>query len=301
MAAGRRYGAVTRSTRNLVRCVCLHCYDSLVTSRALSFPANKSPIDVHLLKPAAKTSTRLHTEILENVSREIRTIALYQSESTINDLDIFLHSLEVFPKLRTIKLTLHRDLKMYQPRSQRLYDLDNIMAPVLSKSIEDHEQDTATVLQYLSIMKKINDRGRMSLVSRDSGENHHSTPHDYYGLCHTEIVQRSSDRLWTPVWTWEDYLSRFESQQYHSVNALDVEQCRSLFEELSKARYPISLELEPLDSSRVAFFAPLIDQSTLHQLYDGSDDVGNILNGYFQTAVDSSLTPPVTDAEQRAR
>ena len=251
-------------------------------------------------KTRRKTSKRLLAEILDNVSRELRTIALYQSESTINNLDIFSDSLAVFPKLRTIKHTLHRDLKMYQSRTQRLYGLDNITAPILSRSVNDYEHDTASVLQYLSIMKKINDRGRMSLVSSDSGENYHSTPHDYYGLCHTEIVHRSSDSLWTPVWTWEDYLSSVESRQDHSVNTLDIEQCRSLFEELTKARYPVSLELEPLNDSRGAFFAPLMDQSTLHRRYDGSDDVGNILNGYFQTAVDSRLTTPVPDVEQRA-
>lgn len=301
MAAGRRYSARYMVYKEC-RSVCLPPLLRLASHlESLGLSCQQEPNRRSSPETRRKTSTRLHTEILENVSREIRSIALYQSESTINNLGIFLHSLAVFPKLRTVKLTLHRDLKMYQPRSQRLYGLDNITAPILSKSIEDYEQDTATVLQYLSIMKKINDRGKMSLVSSDSGENYHSTPHDYHGLCHTEIVQRSSDRLWTPVWTWEDYLSSVESQQDHPVNTLDVEQCRSLFEELSKARYPVSLELEPLDSPRGAFCAPLIDQSTLHRRYDGSDDVGNILNGYFQTAVDSSLTPPVIDAEQRAR
>ena len=247
-----------------------------------------------------QTSTRLLTEILENVSREIKTLALYRSESTINNLDIFLHSLAVFPKLRTIKLTLHSDLHMYQPYTQRLYGLDNVTDPILSKSVEDYEHDTVSALQYLSTLKKINDRGRMSLVSSDSGEDHCSTPEDYYGLCHTEILHKSSDRLWTPVWTWEDYLSGVESRQDHSVNALDIEKCRSLFKELSKARYPVSLELEPLYDSRGAFFAPLMDQSTMRRRYDGSDDVGNILNGYFQTAVEDIPTPPVSDAEQRA-
>ena len=100
-------------------------------------------------------SNRLLTETLENVTREIRTIALYQSVSTINNLDIFLHSLEVFPKLRTIKLTLHSDLQMYQPRTQRLYGLDNVTDPILSNAIEDHEHDTTSVLQYLSTLQKL--------------------------------------------------------------------------------------------------------------------------------------------------
>ena len=246
-----------------------------------------------------QTSTRLLTEILRNVSREIRTIALYRSESTINNLDIFLHSLAVFPNLRTIKLTLYSDLHMYQPRTQRLYGLDNITDPMLSNAIKQDEHDTISVLQYLSTLKKINDRGRMSLVSSDSGEDYCSTPQDYFGLCHTEILHKSSDRLWTPAWTWEDYLSGVESRRHHSVNTLDIEKCRSLFEELSKARYPVALELEPLYDSRGAFFAPLLDQSTMHRRYDGSDDVGNILNGYLQTAVDDRPTPQVVDAEQR--
>ena len=247
-----------------------------------------------------QTSKKLLTEILENVSGDIRTLGLYRSESTINNLDMFLHSLAVFPKLRTIKLTLHSDLHMYQPRTQRLYGLDNITDPILSNAIEDPEHDTTCVLQYLSILKKIHDRGRMSLISSDSGEDHCSTPQDYYGLCHTEILHKSSDRLWTPVWTWEDYLSNVESQQHHSVNTLDIEQCRSLFEELSKARYPVSLQLEPLYDSRGAFFAPYMDQSTMRRRYDGSDDVGNIINGYFQTAVDDRSILPVSQAEQRA-
>ena len=97
-------------------------------------------------------STRLLTEILENVSREIRTIGLYQSESTINNLDNFLHSLEVFPNLRTIKLTLHRDLHMYQPRTQRVYGLDSVADPILSNATEDYEHDTTSVPQYLSTL-----------------------------------------------------------------------------------------------------------------------------------------------------
>ena len=140
----------------------------------------------------------------------------------------------------------------------------------------------------------------MSLVSTDSGEDHCSTPQDYYGLCHTEIMHKSRDRLWTLVWTWGDYLSSVESRQDHSVNTLDIKQCRSLFEELSKAQYPVSLKLKPLNDSRGAFFAPLMDQSTMRRRYDGSDDVGNIVNGYFQTAVDDRSTTPVTEAELRA-
>ncbi|KAM0799786.1 hypothetical protein BDR22DRAFT_822165 [Usnea florida] len=186
------------------------------------------------------------------------------------------------------------------PRTQRLYGLENVTDPILSNAIEDHEHDTTSVLQYLSTLKKINDRGRMSLVSSDTGEDHCSTPQDYYGLCHTEMLHKFGDRLWTPVWTWEDYLNSVESRQDRSVNTLDIKKCRSPFEELSKAQYPVSLELKPLNDSHGAFFALLMDQSTMRRRYDGSDDVGDIVNEYFQTAIDDRSTPPVTEAELRA-
>ncbi|KAL9136702.1 MAG: hypothetical protein Q9175_002101 [Cornicularia normoerica] len=230
-----------------------------------------------------ETSAKLLTEILDNVSRGLTSLALYQSESTISNLDIFLQSLTVFPKLRTIKLSLHRDLEMYQRDTQPMYGFDSIIAPILSSSTKEYEHDTASVLEYLSIIKKISDRGRFSLVSSDCGEDYHSTPRDYYGLCHTELVHGPSVGFWTPVWTWNDCLNGVDGQNNPSVDTPDIGKCRALFEELTKARVLVSLELEPLNASRGAFFAGPWDRSVPHRCYDGSDDVGNILNGYPQS------------------
>ena len=201
-----------------------------------------------------EASAKLLVDILNNVSRGLTTLALYDSESTIENLDSFLQSLAIFPKLRTIKLSLHHDLEMYQRGSLSMYGFH---ATILSSAKKHYEYDTA--LQYLSTIKKINDRGRFSLVSSDCGETFHSKLRDYYGLCHTQLVHGS--RLWTPVWTWSDRLNWVEGHRnYLDVEIVDIERCRALFEELTKARIPISVELEPPWLGYGAFFAGLWDE-----------------------------------------
>lgn len=120
--------------------------------------------------------------MLENFNRRLTTLALYNSESTIDDLNSFLQPLAIFPQLETIKTPLHRDLYIYQKYSYSLYDFDFIISPILSSPNGNYEHDTASVLQYLSVIKNINDRGRFSLVPSDDGENDHSMPCEYYGL-----------------------------------------------------------------------------------------------------------------------
>lgn len=192
---------------------------------------------------------------------------MYESESTIENLDSFLQSLATFPKLRTIKLSLHHDLQMYEKDSQFKYGFDLIIDPIWSGKSKEYEHDTASVLQYLSTIKKINDRGRFSLVSSDCGETYHSTPRDYYGLCHTELVHGSG--LWTPVWTWNDRLSWVQSV-VSGAEVVDIEQCRMLFEELRKARIPVSVELEPVNVTFGAFFASCWDDKIPRRHYDNA-------------------------------
>ena len=203
-----------------------------------------------------KASAELVIQIVNNVSRELTSLALYDTASTIDNLDSFTQSLTVFPKLRTIRLSLHRDLFIYQKMSHSLYDFDAIVNPILSCTTKDYEHDTASVLQYLSIIKKISDRGRFTLVSLDNGEEYHYLPSEFYGLCQAGLVPGPLDNLWTPVWTWNDRLHWVEDHDYDPlVETVDIEACRALFGGLIEARVPVSVELEPLSGSSGAIFA----------------------------------------------
>ena len=186
-----------------------------------------------------KASTMLLAGILNNVSGSLTTLALNHSQSTIEDLGSFLQSLEVFPKLRTVQLSLHRDLDVFQKVSERSRGLH------VSGLLRDYDRDTPTALQYLSTVKKIHDRGVFSLVSSDCGESFHSIPSEYYGLCHTNLVHGPRNDLWTPVWTWNDRI-HWVGGHHPSVEMVDIGKCRALFDELTKARIPVSVELEPL-------------------------------------------------------
>lgn len=146
-----------------------------------------------------------------------------------------------------------------------MYDFDLIINPILSSPNRDYEHDTASVLQYLSIIKNINDRGIFSFVSSDNGEKYHSVPREYYGLCQTELILGPRDDLWAPVWTWNDRLSWIEFHQHDSsVEVVDIEKCRSLFEQLNRARIPVSIELEPPKNSSGALFAGPWDEGISH-------------------------------------
>lgn len=235
-----------------------------------------------------EASAKLLAEIQDNVSRGLTTLALYESESTIGNLDSFLQSLEIFPKLRAIKLSLHRDLQMYEKDSQSRYGFDRVISPISSGLTKEYEHDTASVLQYLSTIKKINDRGRFSLVSSDCGETYHSTPRDYYGLCHTELVHGPT--LWTPVWTWNDRLNWVRSQKNARVEVVDTGRCRALFEELTKARIPVSVELEPVNVHFGAFFASCWDEDVSHRHYDNA---GIPFTGHFQAPPGSATIAPM--------
>lgn len=252
----------------------LHVADHL---QSLEITCQQEPT----LDPSPETrrqaSAKLLAEILDNVNRGLTTLALYDSESTIENLDNFLQPLAIFPRLETIKISLHRDLYIYQKDSQPLYDFDLIINPILSSPNRDYEHDTASVLQYLSVIKSINDRGIFSLVSSDNGENYHSVPREYYGLCQTELILGPRDDLWAPVWTWNDRLSWVEFHQHDSsVEVVDIEKCRSLFEQLNRARIPVSIELEPPKNSSGALFAGPWDEGISHLRYDNA---GNVLNG----------------------
>ena len=245
-----------------------------------------------------EASAKLLADILNNVSRGLTTLALYDSESTIENLDSFLQSLAIFPKLRTIKLSLHRDLEMYQRDSLSKFGFDLVIAPILSSTTKHYEYDTASVLQYLSTIKKINDRGRFLLMSSDCGASYHSTLRDYYGLCHTQLVHGS--RLWTPVWTWNDRLNWVEGHRNNpDVDIVDIGRCRALFEELTKARIPISVELEPPVLGYGAFFAGPWDEGVSRRLCGGSYDAGHVSKGYLQLLPGNEAITAVTRALER--
>ena len=195
-----------------------------------------------------KASAMLLAEILNNVSESLTTLALNHSQSTIENLDSFLQSLEVFPKLRTVQISLHRDLDVFQRVSERIHGLH------MCGLLKDYERDPPTALQYLSTVKKIHDRGVFSLVSSDYGESFHAMPRDYYGLCHTQLVYGPRNDLWTPVWTWNDRMHWVQGH-HPLVEMVDIGKCRALFDELTKARMPVSVELEPLAVPFGAYFA----------------------------------------------
>ncbi|CAF9941534.1 MAG: hypothetical protein ALECFALPRED_009176 [Alectoria fallacina] len=244
-----------------------------------------------------KVSAKLLAEILDNVSRGLTTLALYYSESTIDNIESFLQPLSVFPNLRTIKLSLHRDLLMYERDSQFRYGFNSIIAPILFSPTRYYEHDTASVLQYLSTIKKINDRGRFSLVSSDCGEDYHSTLRDYYGLCHTELIHGPRDDIWTPVWTWNDRLDWIKGDPNHpAVEVLEVGKCRALFKELTKSRIPVSVVLEPLTVPFGAFFASPWDEGVSHGRHGGSENAGTVLNGCSQSlSGNGAMTPSTRD------
>ena len=246
-----------------------------------------------------KASAKLLKGILDNVSRRITTLALYDSESTIENLDSFLQSLAIFPKLRTIKLSLHRDLLMYQRNSQPTYGFDSVIHPILSSLTKEYEHDTASVIQYLSTIKRINDRGRFSLVSSDCGEAYHSTPREYYGLCHTKLVHGPRNDLWTPVWTWNDRLHWVEGHQDHpSVEVVDIGKCRALFEELIKACIPVSVELEPLVVPFGAFFAGPWEAGISYQRYS---DEGDVVNAHYPFLPGNGAFDPIDFTEHHPK
>ena len=209
--------------------------------RTLSITCRQQPLSRLAPETRRQASAKLLADILNIISRGLTTLALYESASTICNLEHFVQSLAVFPKLRTIKLSLHHDLLMYQENSRIRHNL---------------EHDTASAFQYLSIIKKISDKGRVYLISSDSGEEHHHLPHEFYGLSQSELVLGPRDDLWTPVWTWNDRLNWVECHESNSsVRVIDIAKCRTLFEELRKARIHVSIELEPLRASTGGIFA----------------------------------------------
>lgn len=69
---------------------------------------------------------------------------------------------------------------------------------------------------------------------------------------------------------WVDF-----HQDNPSVETVDIEKCRSLFEQLNRARIPVSFELEPPKASSGALFAGPWDEQISHL---HCDDGGNVLN-----------------------
>ena len=251
-----RYGRPERYRSNRMRVAmlpkCLSMAEHLqiltISCQPDSRP-NRSP------ETRRESSAIILTGILSNVSKELTTLALYNTASTIDNLDRFMQALTVFPRLRTIKLSLHGDLLAYGKHFHRFYDLDGILGPILS-SPKDYEHDTASVLQYLSVIKKIHERGRFSVVPTDKASGRRYLPCDFYGLSQEELVHGPRDHLWTPVWTWNDRLQWVTDQRSSlRVEKVDTGKCRALFEELIKAHMCVSVELEPIHVLNGAIFA----------------------------------------------
>ncbi|CAF9929189.1 hypothetical protein IMSHALPRED_007844 [Imshaugia aleurites] len=238
-------------------------------------------------------SARLLIEMFAHVGRGLTTLGLYDSVSTIENLDSFLQSLPFLPKLRTIKISVHRDLRMYQKDYHSSF-YRHVIAPILSSPTGDYEHDTSSVLQYLSTIKDICDRGRFSLVSSDCGENYPSRPRKYYGLCHTNLVHGPRNDLWTPVWIWNDRLDLVHGghEDHPFIDIIDIEKCRALFEELLKARIPVALQIEPLTIPFGALFAGLWDEGVSHQCFGEHDCAGDVVNGLLHLP-DTGVTGPV--------
>ena len=192
-----------------------------------------------------KASANLLAGILSIRSQELTTLALYDSVSNIDNLGRFMQSLTVFPKLRTIKLSLHRDLFLYQTELHYLHNISSIIYPILSYPTK-YKDDTASVLQYLSIIKKIKEGGRFSVVPIDKDCGWPYNPREFYGLCYDEVLYGLGNNLWAPVWLWNDRLHWVIDPKYpREVEVVDIGKCRALFKELNRARIGVSLELGP--------------------------------------------------------
>ena len=194
-------------------------------------------------KGRRRASANLFKEIFNIVSRRLTTLVLNGSWSTIDNLDTFLQSLAVFPRLRTIKLSLHQDLSFCSIANSLTTD-------------DSHEHDTLPVLQYLSIIKRIISSKRYSIVSNDGGDKYKSFPRDYYGISRKELVPGPRSDLWAPVWTWNDRMHWVKTHRDSPLlETVDIKRCRALFEELIKARIPVSVALEPAKRSTGALFS----------------------------------------------
>ena len=257
---------------------------SLTISCQPDWRPNRSP------KTRRKSSAILLTGILSNVSKELTTLALYNTASTIDNLDRFVQSLTVFPRLRTIKLSLYRDLLVYGKHFHLFHHLGDIVRPILSRP-KDYEHDTASILQYLSVIKKIHERGRFSVVPSDKDSGRRYLSCDFYGLSQKELVHGPRDQLWTPVWTWNDRLQWVPNQMTdRKVEKVDTGKCRALFEELIKAHMCVSVELEPLHVRNGAIFAAdWIEESNCRRcVQEGNLNNGNISFQQIRRAVPAS-------------
>ena len=213
-----------------------------------------------------KASAMLLRHLLDHVSEELTTLALHDSVCTIDNLDRFMKSLTVFPKLRTIKLSLYGDLHMYQKSEHYLNDLDSLFKPILSCRTKEYQYDTASVLQYLSVIKRINEKGRFSVVPIDKDAGYIYLPCEFYGLCQKELVHG----LWSPVWSWADRMRWVSGHgDTHGVETVDMEKCRALFGELIKADVCVSVELRSrLHRGCGALFATEWVDKIVHRCYD---------------------------------
>ena len=217
-----------------------------------------------------KSSITLLGEILSHVNKELTTLDLYESVAIIDNLDTFMHSLTVFPKLRTLKLSLYQDLFLYQKDLHHLYHLGSIMDPILACRNKDYEHDTASVLQYLAVIKNINDKGRFAIVPTDKDCGWRYLPREFYGLSQRHLIRGPGDNHWAPVWFWNDRLQWISDEDFHlGVEVVDVGKCRALFEELIKAHICVSVDLAPqLVNGNGALFAPAWVNEIKYRRYD---------------------------------
>ena len=231
------------------------------------------PMSTRYTSPATRRmhSLTLLTEILRNVNGELRTLGLYESVSTIDNLDRFMQSLAaVFPKLRTLKLSLYQDLFLYQRELHYVHNLGPIIRPILSCRTKDYQHDTASVLQYLSVVKKIKDRGRFTVVPTDKDCGWRYLPREFYGLDQKHLMHGPGDNHWSPVWLWNDRLPWIKHhERYPGVEVVDIRKCRAIFEELTKANVCVSLDLAPqLIHGTGALFATTWVKEIKYRRYD---------------------------------
>ena len=222
-----------------------------------------------------KASSTLQTGILNMVSKQLKTLALQDSVVNIDNLDRFLQPLAVFPKLRTIELSLYTDVYNYQKELHSGNSLSSIVEPILSDRTGKYEHDTASTLQYLSVIKTIKERGRFSVVPIDKDTGGHYLPCNFYGLSQTELIPGPANNSWTPLWLWNDRMPWIASHRSeHPVEVVDIVKCRALFNELIKAHIPVSLELGPqlFSSDGSPFSHPWVDQ-IVYRYYDKDGNV----------------------------
>lgn len=208
--------------------------------------------------------------IAENAGKELEVLELDDMNPLVRNLSDFLRLLEKFPKLKTINLSLHTDLRKH-------------------KYIQSADSDgTVAPLDYVSAAKMAVRRG-WRLRTSDSGEDCATKIWPYLSLTYPENIEvlrwfLRSNIGWSPIFLWKQYMYHCRWRSCHDAFVIhmpnivaDSPSCKILFEEMRKAHSTVKLQLNTQGSSD-SFFAWQMDETPVddkvrHFLFSGRDRV----------------------------